>query len=180
MAKKFGKILKAKPVTYPRLADSANSAKSVEGKICRKPDGSQKEIIRQSVADLISKKFCRSSKAVAIGMNSNTTSIIAAASIISTDDGSSPSHQPSTSQHSGQPAAATSNTLNSMLADPSITNPESYTLEALEENINFEELQPFVDENSTAYFHSDQIMQDFQDILNLEDFNFPFKFDEKN
>ncbi len=180
MAKKFGKILKAKPVTYPRLTDSANSAKSVEGKICRKPDGLQKEIIRQSVAELISKKSCRSSQAVKIGMDSNTTSIIDAASNNLTDDGSSPSHQPSTSQHSAQPAATTSNTQNSMPANPSITNPESYTLKALEENINFEELQPFVDENSTAYFNSDQIMQDFQDKLNLEDFNFPFKFDERN
>ncbi len=180
MAKKFGKILKAKPVTYPRLADSANSAKSVKGKICRKPDGLQKEIIWQSVADLISKMSCRKSQAVTIGIDSYISSIIAAASSSPTDDGSSPSHQPTTSQHSGQPAAATSNTPNSMPADPSITNPESYTLQALEENINFEELQPFVDENSnTAYFNSDQIMQDFLDKLNLEDFNFSFKFDER-
>ena len=175
MAKKSGKIMKAK---------------SVGENICRKSDV-LKEKIRLAAADSVSLQSISSSQAGTICMKNTTTSISALSAalsktVISTDE-SLTSHQPSTSKHSlaennsGQPADATSNTLNSIDADPSLTNPESYTLEALEENINFEELQSFVDGNFSAYFHSDQIIQDFLDFLeqqNFEDFNFPFNFDE--
>ena len=100
----------------------------------RKPAGF-KETIRQAAADLARLQL----------NSSNSQVVMMSKPVISTTNGPTPSHhqQPATSSQyslanvNGQPAAVTSN---SSPADPNLTNPQFYTIEALEESVNFEEL----------------------------------------
>ena len=175
----------------PKKSANILKAKTAKEKITRKPDGLKKETISQAAANLVSLQPSSSNIQVAMMDICTTTSSISETAATTSKPfvstaGTTPSHQQQLSTSSpanltGKPAAVTSIIpASSSPADPNLTNPEFYTLEALEENVNFDELLMFVDDHYAPYVTSEQFMQDFEDELNFEDFNFPFQFDENN